>query len=123
MAFKIQTIDYRPKTQDLMWSLVLVLSFNLFLPIKFGLGVLAGALTGIVNFYWLASTVGKSLKISRDRVRHFIAARYWIRFSVIAIIIFYLISRDIVNPLAFILGFTLIMLNIFLMLFVKREGF
>lgn len=104
-------------------ALAVIACVNLILPIKTGFSIFAGGIIAAVNFFWLASTLKKSAALNKDRIKGFIAARYWIRFSVIAIIIFHLISRDIVHPLAFIFGFTLIMVNIFLMLFVKREGF
>lgn len=97
---------------------------NLTLSWQFGSGMLAGGAIGIVNFYWLALTVKKSIALQKDRIKGFMAARYWIRFSIIAIVIFHLVSRNIIIPAAFIAGFTLVMASTFLTVLsiAKKEG-
>ncbi|MBI5892762.1 MAG: ATP synthase subunit I [Deltaproteobacteria bacterium] len=103
--------SWQATTYSMIAVFAVIAFVNLFLPRKTGFSIFAGGIIAAVNFFWLASTLKKSAVLNKDRIKGFIAARYWIRFSVIAIIIFHLISRDIVNPLAFILGFTLIMVN------------
>ncbi len=95
---------------------------NLIMPLKTGFSILAGCIIGIGNFFWLASTLKQGITLDKHKITGFVAVRYWMRFSIIGLIIFYLISRDIVDSAAFIVGFTLVILNIFLLLLLKSEG-
>lgn len=97
---------------------------DLTLSWQFGSGMLAGGIIAIINFYWLALTVKKSIALQKDRIKGFMAVRYWMRFSMIAIVIFHLVSRNIIIPAAFIAGFTLVTAGTFLAILSisKKEG-
>lgn len=76
---------------------------------KVAAGIWAGGLIGIINFKWLGSIVKGALSEGR-------AARYTIKyllkfFSVIAVSAFLIYSK-LADPLAFMVGFTLIVITV-----------
>lgn len=105
--------------------ITLTIFVNLILSFKTGFSVFAGGAIGVINFYTLSLTIKNSIAVSKDRIKGFVAVRYWLRFGMIAIILFYLVSRSIINPAAFIFGFTLVVINTFLAALsaAKEEGF
>lgn len=88
-------------------------------PMPFYLGVLAGGLIVAVNFHLLKRTVTKTIcaaAVSEQgrSLQGRILVRYFVRFAVSGMIIFWLISNHIVHPLGLLAGLSLVVASVFL---------
>ncbi len=85
-------------------------------------GVLFGGLIVTVNFHLLHRTLKRSLTPPHLVSHHKVLAKYYIRFTISGVIIFFLISRNIVNPLGLFAGLSVVVASIILatMLEVKK---
>lgn len=104
---------------------VLTVSTGIMAGIQTSLSLLAGGLLAIINFYWLGLTIKSGISLPADRAKRFVTTRYYIRFGLTVLVISLLITRGFVTPVAIITGFTIILINTFLMTLwiIKREGF
>jgi hypothetical protein len=78
----------------------------------FALGVLAGGLIVTVNFHLLARTLKKSLTPPHLVSHNVIIAKYYVRFIVSGIIIFFLISGHYVDPRGLFVGLSVVVASI-----------
>ena len=88
-------------------------------PEKFTLGIILGGLIVAINFHLLKSTLKKmfdpELVLHRGRSLVFnIIVKYYIRFAVSAIIIYLLLSKQIVHPLGLVAGLSVVVASIFI---------
>ncbi len=88
------------------------------LPVKFALGILCGGLLITVNFHLLARTIRKTINSGRvflrgNSIRNVVLFKYYVRFIISGIIIYFLISRHVVNPIGLILGLSVVVVSIF----------
>ncbi len=88
-------------------------------PEKFTLGIILGGLIVAINFHLLKSTLKKmfdpELVLSRGHSLVFnIIVKYYIRFAVNAIIIYLLLSKQIVHPLGLVTGLSVVVASIFI---------
>lgn len=72
---------------------------------KLPAGILAGGLIGLINFKWLGSIVKGA--INQGKTARYTAG-YLLKFLFVVTISALLISSRLVDPLGFIIGFTLI---------------
>jgi len=91
---------------------VLVSAF-LFSP-KFTLGVLLGGLISIVNYHWLYRDVKNVFKHLNDRAKSRIMFKYYIRFGVTAVVLFFIVSSQIVDVIGLLIGLSTVIINIVL---------
>ncbi|MCK4535285.1 MAG: ATP synthase subunit I [Syntrophobacterales bacterium] len=91
----------------------LILSF-LFLPGKFTLGVLLGGLISIVNFHWLSRDLRGTFLKHVDRAKPFMMIRYYIRFIVTGIVLFFVITKAPADVFGLLLGLSLVVINVIL---------
>ena len=80
----------------------------------FARGVLFGGLLVTVNFHLLALTLKKALTPPYLASHNAILAKYYMRFIASGIIIFVLISQQIVHPLGLVLGLSVVVASIML---------
>jgi hypothetical protein len=80
----------------------------------FGMGILCGGLIVTVNFHLLARTLKKALKPPHLASPNVILAKYYLRFLVSGVIIFFLISKRIVDPIGLFLGLSVVVASIML---------
>ncbi|MCX5852654.1 MAG: ATP synthase subunit I [Deltaproteobacteria bacterium] len=89
-----------------------VIISSLFLPYEYVLGVIAGGLVSIANFYWLA----RDLKVAFERFAHkarpFIVMKFYARLLVTGVVLYFVISRLHVSVIGLVIGLSLVMLNI-----------
>ena len=78
----------------------------------FALGVLAGGLIVTVNFHLLARTLKKSLTPQHLVSHNVIIAKYYVRFIVSGVIIFFLISGHYVDPRGLFVGLSVVVASI-----------
>lgn len=91
---------------------VAVIISSLFLPYEYVLGVIAGGLVSIANFYWLA----RDLKVAFERFAHkarpFIVMKFYARLLVTGVVLYFVITQLHASVIGLVIGLSLVMLNI-----------
>ena len=86
----------------------------LFCPPGFAKGIIFGGLIVTVNFHLLSRTLRKALTPPRLTSHNVILAKYYARFFVSGLILFFLISRGYVEPLGLFVGLSVVVASIML---------
>ena len=101
------------------WYIFVVASLLAFIntPTQFAMGVMLGGLIVTINFHILKSTLKKSLNpvrvsISSSSILNMVLVKYYIRFLISGIVIYLLITRNIVDPLGLIAGLSVVVASI-----------
>jgi hypothetical protein len=81
---------------------------------SFGLGVLLGGLISIANFYGLYLSLRKAFGTISDKSKSVIMVRYYFRFAVTAIILYFLMTRFEISVIGLVLGLSVVVINIVL---------
>ena len=81
---------------------------------KFTLGILLGGLISIVNYHWLHRDVKKVFQHLDDRAKTRIMFKYYIRFGVTAVVLFFIVSSRIVDVIGLLIGLSTVIINIVL---------
>jgi len=81
-------------------------------PLLFASGFAAGGLIVTANFHLLARTLKRSFVPGRLSSSNVVLAKYYIRFFFSGLIIFFLISRHVVDPLGLLLGLSVVVVSI-----------
>ena len=77
-------------------------------------GILFGGLIVTINFHLLARTLKKSLRPPHLASPNTILAKYYIRFLISGVIIFFLISGKHVHPIGLFVGLSVVVASIML---------
>lgn len=86
---------------------------SLFLmPVRFSLGVLLGGLISIVNFHWLERDLRSVFHRLSEGSKSSITLKYFIRFTVTAAVLYFIISADFIDVVGLLIGLSLVMINI-----------
>lgn len=106
------------KLENLNWIILglFVLTSLLFWSFPFTLGILLGGVISIFNFFWLKRDLKAVFSNLTGRAKSAIMFRYYIRFFVSAVIIFFIISRTIVDVMGLLIGLSIVVINIVLTL-------
>ncbi len=80
----------------------------------FARGIVFGGLIVTVNFHLLYRTLKKAFTPSRLTSHNIILAKYYLRFLVSGLIIFFLISNHYVHPLGLFVGLSVVVVSIML---------
>ncbi|MFA6413194.1 MAG: ATP synthase subunit I [Syntrophales bacterium] len=96
-----------------MLGIFVLVSAFMFSP-KFTLGVLLGGLISIVNYHWLYRDVKNVFQHLNDRAKSRIMFKYYIRFGVTAIVLFFIVSSQIVDVIGLLIGLSTVIINIVL---------
>jgi hypothetical protein len=106
------------KLEILNWIILglFVLISLLFWSFPFTLGILLGGLISITNFFWLKRDLRAVFSNLTGRAKSAIMFRYYLRFFVSAVIIFFIISRTIVDVMGLLIGLSIVVINIVLTL-------
>lgn len=86
----------------------------IFCPPGFAKGIIFGGLIVTVNFHLLARTLRKALTPPRLTSHNVILAKYYFRFFVSGLILFFLISGHHVEPLGLFVGLSVVVASIML---------
>lgn len=86
----------------------------IFSPPKFALGIVVGGLIVTVNFHLLNRTLQKAFRPPHLVSPSLILAKYYLRFIISGIIIFFLISGHYVNPIGLFIGLSVVVVSIML---------
>ena len=92
-------------------GILLILSF-IFMPYRFAFGMLLGGLISIVNFYWLGRDLRKAFSRLSERSNSFVMLKYYIRFAVTAVALYFIISRDFVDVIGLLVGLSTVVIAI-----------
>lgn len=84
----------------------------IFAPLKFAAGVLLGGFISIINFQWLARSLRGMFKNPAGNVKGPALAKYYIRLTLTAIVLFCLIAGDVVNVFGLLIGLSVVVINI-----------
>jgi hypothetical protein len=106
------------KLEILNWIIlgVFVVISLLFRSFPFTLGILLGGLISITNFFWMKRDLRAVFSNLTGRAKSAIMFRYYIRFFVSAVVIFFIISRTIVDVMGLLIGLSIVVINIVLTL-------
>jgi hypothetical protein len=86
----------------------------LFSPRPFALGILFGGLIVTVNFHLLYRTLRKALRPPHIAPTHVVLAKYYMRFILSGLVIFFLIYKQVVNPIGLFIGLSIVVASIML---------
>ncbi|MDP3386766.1 MAG: ATP synthase subunit I [Eubacteriales bacterium] len=81
-------------------------------PLVWVYGYIFGGLIGILNFMLLAKTIEKAMKMPPARAQIYVSSNYFIRFSIMIIVLIVSLKADYINTLATVIGLLLIKLVI-----------
>lgn len=76
------------------------------------LGIICGGLIVTINFHLLAKTLKKALNPRRLASPNVVLVKYYIRFVISGIIIFFLIQQHVVNPIGLFIGLSVVVASI-----------
>jgi MFS superfamily sulfate permease-like transporter len=79
---------------------------------KFALGVLLGGFISILNFYWMKRSLSRVFEKLSGNVKGAVVFKYFIRLTLTAIILYFLISSDIVNIIGLVIGLSVVVITI-----------
>ena len=98
------------------WIIFLLLGVSGFFifPLKVALGIILGGLIVVINFYLLANTLKNAFIPSNLSSHRIILAKYYSRFIISGVIIFFLIATHSVHPLGLLIGLSVVVASIFL---------
>jgi hypothetical protein len=98
------------------WILLVAASLAglLFWSIPAGLGILFGGLIVTVNFHLLYRTLKKAFRPPHIAPVNLVLAKYYLRFVLSGVVIFFLIYSHIVNPLGLFAGLSIVVASIML---------
>jgi hypothetical protein len=81
---------------------------------RFSLGVLLGGLISVVNFHWLYRNLLTVFRKYLNRAHSALMLRYYLRLAVTAIVLYWIISRILVDVIGLVIGLSVVVLNIVL---------
>lgn len=106
------TSDIQART--VKWSLaamaILAAPAFLFLknPLAFLYGLVFGGLIGILNFLELARTLERAVAMPVARAKSYTAVKYFLRYIIMALVLFVSVKADYINIIGTILGLLLV---------------
>lgn len=106
------TSDIQART--VKWSLaamaILAAPAFLFLkePLAFLYGLVFGGLIGILNFLELARTLERAVTMPVARAKSYTAVKYFLRYIIMALVLFVSVKADYINIIGTILGLLLV---------------
>jgi hypothetical protein len=84
----------------------------MFMPLRFCFGILLGGMISIVNFHWLERDLRSVFHQLKEGSRTSTLFKYFIRFIVTAVVLYFIISSDIVDVIGLLIGLSLVLINI-----------
>jgi hypothetical protein len=96
-----------------------------FLSNRFTLGILLGGLISILNFHWLYHNLKNVFQSLTDRAKSSIMAKYYLRFILTGIVLFFIITQDLVHIFGLLIGLSIVVINIVMttVLMISKKNF
>jgi hypothetical protein len=85
------------------------------------LGLICGGLIATINFHLLHRTLKKAFAPGRLSFRGLVMAKYYFRFTISGLILYFLVSKHLVDPLALFAGLSVVVASIFLATLVELK--
>ena len=98
-------------TNWIILGILTLISF-FFMPRKFALGMLLGGFISVVNFHWLVRDLRKAFRSLSEKSNSAVMFKYYIRFAVTAIALYFIITRDIVDIIGLLIGLSTVVIAI-----------
>jgi chromate transport protein ChrA len=98
-------------TNWIILGILTLISF-FFMPYKFALGMLLGGFISVVNFHWLVRDLRKAFKSLSEKSNSAVMFKYYIRFAVTAIALYFIITGDIVDIIGLLIGLSTVVIAI-----------
>jgi hypothetical protein len=83
-----------------------------FLPSNFTLGILAGGIISIANFYGMTGSLRKAFANVSGRTKSFLMVRYYIRFIMTGVVLYFLLTRTDISIFGLLIGLSIVVVNI-----------
>ncbi len=87
----------------------------------FARGMIFGGLIVTINFHLLAKTLNKALRPQQLTSPNVVLVKYYIRFIISGVIIFFLIRQQVVNPIGLFIGLSVVVASITLATMVELK--
>lgn len=113
MSIQQRLLKFVTATNWILLAIASVLGLLLF-PADVTRGIVFGGLIVTINFHLLYRTLKKAFTPPHIVSHNKILAKYYVRFVVSGILIFILISQQIVNPLGLFVGLSVVVASILL---------
>lgn len=97
-------------TNWIIMGLLLMVSF-IFMPYRFTLGMLLGGFISIVNFHWLDRDLRNVFRRLSEGSSSLVMFKYIIRFAVTAVVLYLIISSDIVDIVGLLVGLSTVVIT------------
>ena len=81
------------------------------MPYRFTLGMVLGGFISIVNFHWLERDLRKVFSRLSDRSSSFLMLKYFLRFAVTGVVLYFIITGDIVDIVGLIIGLSTVVVT------------
>jgi len=88
----------------------------LFFSTEFTLGILLGGLISVGSFSWRQRDLRAVFRNLTERSRSAVMFRYYIRFFVSAVLIFFIITKTPADVIGLVIGLSIVIISIFLTL-------
>ncbi len=98
-------------TNWIILGILTLISF-FFMPRKFALGMLLGGFISVVNFHWLVRDLRKAFRSLSEKSNSAVMFKYYIRFAVTAIALYFIITGDIVDIIGLLIGLSTVVIAI-----------
>mgnify|MGYP000131029515 CR=1 FL=1 len=85
---------------------------SLFFGTFFAFGVLLGGFISIINFYWMGHSLRGAFYKAGGSVKGTVLFKYFIRLLLTAIVLYFLISKEVVNVIGLIIGLSVVVLTV-----------
>ena len=82
-----------------------------FMPYRFTLGMVLGGFISIVNFHWLDRDLRKVFSRLSERPGSFVMFKYLIRLTVTAVVLYLLITSDIIDIVGLLVGLSTVVIT------------
>ncbi len=99
------------KANWILFGIATIFAFCM-LPYAFARGILFGGLIVTINFHLLYKTLKKAFTPPNISSHRIVLFKYYVRFTISGIIIFFLISKKYVDPLGLIAGLSIVVASI-----------
>ncbi len=106
-------IQFVTRSNWIIFAIVSLAALILTTP-AFTLGTVFGGLIVTINFHLLSRTLKSALTPPFLSSHHIILAKYYLRFVISGVIIFFLIRYQVVNPLGLFIGLSVVVASIML---------
>lgn len=113
-----KTIDFIIVSNWIVLITMCIIAY-LFFSVKVFFGIVFGGLIVTINFHLLKKTLKKvfnsdSIAVKNASIIGSVLGKYYLRFGLSAIVIFFLISQNIVHPLGLLSGLSIVVASIFI---------